>query len=356
MKKITLEFFIRYGILVLNCIPLYSQITLKHNNFVSVGDTIIEHYENFPSGDIDVGTPGPNKVWDFSNLKSIASDTLTFINPKETPFSKEFSDANIVLYTKRIYGVWMFMQHTNSGLTGLGSGVFIQGKKHIDKRQETVIKYPLKYLDSTSNKTQNHAIIARNKQGKDSIKRTTVYEHKTLVDSWGDAILPKGTFLCLRLKHAITATTYFYKKQSDKWVVSNTFKNNTSIYYQWWTNDKNTKHPIAQIVMDDNHEKPIVAKFLSASPFVEIMDTTPEVGLKLYPNPAKEHVFVDIKTKDLENYVSLYAYNGKLVKNIKTTSAKHKVNLETLANGTYFVVIRNKGGKITGKSRFIKSN
>lgn len=333
---------------------LFAQITLKQHNFVSIGDTIVEHYKNFPSQPIDVGTPGPNKIWDFSNLNAVANDTLMFVNPKNTPFANEFPEATIALYTKRIYEVWMYMKNTNVEFGGLGSGVFAQGEKRIDKRKETIIRYPLNYGDNVTNSFKRHAIIAKNIKGQDSIKRTRLFEHETVVDSWGDIILPTGKFLSLRLKHIISTTEFFYKKQGNTWKLDKQSKKNTSIYYQWWTDDKNTKHPVAQIVMDKNHEKPIVVKFLSAVPFAEVMSATVETGLKLYPNPAKAYINVDVDNTFTKAYISIYSFGGKLVQNLKMSKPKTNVNLQNIANGTYFVIIRSQAGKIIGKSKFIK--
>lgn len=330
-----------------------AQITLNQHNFVSVGDTIIEHYKNFPDFSIDVGTPGPNKIWDFSNLKATASDTLMFVSPKNTPFAKEFPEATIVLYTKRIYEVWMYMKNTDTAFGGLGSGYFIQGEKRLDKRNETVIKYPLNYQSNTVNVLKKD-FITKSKKGLDSIKTRRVFEHETLVDSWGDIILPTGTFLSLRLKHITSYSDYFYKKQSNKWVLYANSEKNTAILYQWWTDNKNAKHPVAQIVMDNNHEKPIVVKFLSASPFAEVMSTALETGLKLYPNPAKNYTYVDVNAKLPEAYISIYSFTGQLIDNLKTNKTKTKVNLQNYTNGTYFVIVRDSAGKIIGKKKFIK--
>ncbi|WP_282090241.1 T9SS type A sorting domain-containing protein [Aquimarina algiphila] len=331
----------------------FSQITLEHNDFVSVGDTIVEYYERFPTSTIDVGEPGPNKVWDFSNLKSTARDTLVFVDPQDTPFGEDFTNSNIALYSNNgYYEAWMFMNHSSSKLVGNGSGVYVNKKKRVDIRQETVIKYPLNYQDTSSNTTEEDKIVEKTKKGADSIKRTRVFEHQTVVDSWGDIILPKGTFLSLRLKHVISVTDFFYKKELDQWVLLNQSKKNTGIFYQWWTQDKKVKHPVAQISMDEHHKKPIIAKFLPAKPFLEIMKSVPLQTLKIYPNPAIRSTIIDVGVE--VSYISIYSFNGQLIKNIKTNISKTEINVEDFASATYFVVVRDEEGKIIGKGQLIK--
>jgi len=331
----------------------FSQITLEHNDFVSVGDTIVEYYERFPTSTIKLGEPGPNKVWNFSNLKATAKDTLVFVDPQETPFAEDFPNSNIALYSNNgYYDAWMFMNHSSAKLIGKGSGVFVEGKKRTTIKNEIIIAYPLKYQDSSSNTTKEDEIIEKTKQGADSIKRTRIFEHKTIVDAWGDIILPKGTFLSLRLKHVTHVTDFFYKKELDTWILFNQSKKNTGVFYQWWTQDKKIKHPVAQISMDEHQEKPIIAKFLPAKPFLEIMKSAPQQTLKIYPNPAIRNTFIDVNLKT--SYISIYSFNGQLIKNIETNTSKTEINIEDFANGTYFVIVRNKEGKIIGKSKLLK--
>lgn len=334
----------------------FSQITLKQHNFVSIGDTIVEYYDKFPENKIDVGTPGENKVWDFSNLKTADKDTLRIINPKITPFYNDFPNSNMVLYSNNIHESWMFLNHSKDHLITIGVGYFIDNEKRLDYRNDTIIKFPFKYLDKTSNKTLKEKIITKSVKGLDSIKCTRVWEQNTLVDSWGDIILPTGTFLSLRIKHIINFTEYYYKKKKDEWVLLSNSETNSSTFYQWWTDDDNAKHPVAQIVMDNDHEKPIIIKFLQAKPFLEILEEekrTNEQKLRIYPVPAKKDIFINLN-KEEETYITLYTITGQVVKNITTNLLKIMVNIEGLQVGTYFLITRNKNGQVTGKGKFIK--
>ncbi|TCI94299.1 T9SS type A sorting domain-containing protein [Tenacibaculum sp. M341] len=331
----------------------FSQITLKQHNFVSIGDTIIEYYTRFPKVNIDIGEAGENKTWDFSNLNTSKRDTIQFVDPKKTPFAEDFPNANIALYSNNIYEAWMFMNNSNSELKTIGSGVFVNNKKRIENRNVTTIRYPFNYLDTSNNKKEEETILLKTKKGTDSIKRKRVFKHNTTVDAWGDIILPTGTFLSLRLKHEVNVIDYFYKKRKKEWHLLGKLKGSSNILYQWWTDDKETKHPVAQVVMDESHKKPIIIKFLPAIPFSEIMGKKGNNKLIVYPNPATEKIFINLK-QETESYITIYSINGKIIRNIKTKSYKTEIAINELPVGIFFIINRNKRGVVLGKSKFIK--
>ncbi|GAA3509568.1 hypothetical protein GCM10022393_22690 [Aquimarina addita] len=347
MKKLVL-------ILWLITINSFAQITVQYHDFASVGDSVIEYYDRTPDESIQAGDSGPNQVWDFSSLKTIGKDTLVYMNPRDTPFSDDFPTANLALYSNNRYEAWMFMKNSPTELINKGSGVFVAGEKRIDISDETFIKYPLQYQDISSNKRSNDEIIEKTRNGTDSIKRTRVWELETLVDAWGDIILPNGTFFSLRLKAVTGFTQFFYRKEKDQWILIKQSKKNTTTCYRWFTHDKNVKYPLAQMVMDDDHKRPIIVKFLPASPFEEMINRT-KVDIRAYPNPAKRQISIDMKQQQ-KSYINIYSFSGQLIKSIQSDQKITDIDLTTISDGTYFIVVRDTEGRILGKSKFIKTN
>ncbi|WP_082422463.1 T9SS type A sorting domain-containing protein [Aquimarina longa] len=333
----------------------YAQVTLKQHHFFSVGDTIVEYYNRLPQNPIDIGEPGENKVWDFSNLDAIAvnKQTIKFLAPKETPFYADYPDSNIVLYSNNGYETWSFMRVSTEKITNLGYGLFVNKEKRTGNYGGIDMSFPLKYLDKSSNETINERVLVKNKQGQDSIKVKTVSNHIYDIDAWGDVILPKGTFLSLRLKYTLNVTNYIYQKRADKWGLLVKPETKSTISYKWWTDDKNTKYPVVQIVMDDAHKKPIVVKYLEAIPFSEIINEVKEETIKVYPNPVKEKLFIEILAIE-ETYTTIYSIQGKIVKNLKTNISKIEIDVSAFSAGIYLIINRSKAGKIIGKSKFIK--
>ncbi len=341
--------------LMLSSLNSFAQITLKQHHFFTVGDSITEYYNRLPKTTIDIGESGANKIWDFSNLDTIAvaKQTLKFLAPKDTPFFTDYPNANIALYANDIYESWSFMEISKKKVTPLGHGLFINNEKRTGNYGGSVMKFPLKYLDKSSNETVKETVLEKDENGQDLIKVKTVLNYTYVIDAWGDVILPKGTFLSLRIKYTLNTTNYIYQKQEDAWVLLRQPETNSTRSYKWWTNDRNAKYPVVQIVMDEANEKPIVVQYLEAIPFSKIINETQEETLKVYPNPAKEHLFIQIPKAE-ETYTSIYSIQGKMVLNLKANTSQLKVDVSRFPSGTYLIVSRNKAGVIIGKSKFIK--
>ncbi len=355
IKNLKMNSNIFLAALLFFIINSYAQVTLKQHHFFAVGDSIVEYYNRLPQNPIDLGEPGENKVWDFSNLNAIAvnKQTIKFLDPKKTPFHTEYPNSNIVLYSNNGYETWSFMKITENKIANLGYGLFINKEKRTGNYGGIDMNLPLKYLEKSSNEITNERVLFKNKKGQDSIKVRTVHNHRYEIDSWGDVILPKGRFLSLRLKYTLHVTNYTYQKQAEKWDLLGKPETSTTISYKWWTDDKNTKYPVVQIVMDNAHKKPIVVQYLEATPFSELLDEVQETSIKIYPNPATEKLFVEIPTTE-ETYTTIYSIQGKMVKNLKSNISKIEIDVNDLPVGLYLIISRSKAGKIIGKSKFVK--
>ena len=343
-------------VLLFFALKSFAQLKLKQHNFVSVGDTIVEYFERFPKNTVDIGTPGKDKTWDFSDLNStvVGKETIVFVDPLDTPFSNDYPDSNIALYSNQGYECWVFMKNTKKELTNLGFGLFSQNKKQTGNYGGITIKYPLKYLDEFSSEIKKEHILIKTKKGKDSIKVKTIFNHKYEIDAWGDVILPKGTFLALRMKYILKTTNLTYQKKEGKWNLKGIPKEDVTVSYKWWTDDENAKYPVVQIVMDNTQEKPLVIKYLESKPFVEIIEENKkDETLIVYPNPVKENLFVQIP-KIEEVYIIIYSFNGRVIKSVKSNYKKTDISVSNLPQGIYFLVVKNKEGQVIGKNKIVK--
>ncbi|WP_449398481.1 T9SS type A sorting domain-containing protein [Chryseobacterium wanjuense] len=74
--------------------------------------------------------------------------------------------------------------------------------------------------------------------------------------------------------------------------------------------------------------------------------------VKVYPNPAKTEIFVELKTSDAT--AKIYDARGGLVKSgLKMTAGKNRIGLNELSAGTYFIEISSQNKKISSQ-KFIK--
>ena len=71
--------------------------------------------------------------------------------------------------------------------------------------------------------------------------------------------------------------------------------------------------------------------------------------LKVYPNPAKNALFVSTEAKTIE----IYTITGQLVKSYKSVQANESLNIEEIQKGIYFIKIINADNRMA-KRKFIK--
>ena len=75
----------------------------------------------------------------------------------------------------------------------------------------------------------------------------------------------------------------------------------------------------------------------------------------VYPNPASSQISVKYDMKDKPSLIEMIDAQGKLISiNINDTSAEQKIDISTLANGVYFLKIRN--GDFLVYKKLIKEN
>jgi endonuclease I len=79
---------------------------------------------------------------------------------------------------------------------------------------------------------------------------------------------------------------------------------------------------------------------------------TPEINLEtlitVYPNPAKDVLHINVNDAIIINEVSLYSFNGQLIKKDKELSG-NKLDITSLSKGFYFVNISTNKGVLTKK-------
>jgi len=323
----------------------FSQITLDYSNFISVGDSIVEHFDSLPDERIQPGEEGANKTWDFTYLETDFTDTLSIVSIDKTLFAEKFSPSDIALCLASSDSVSIFYNTADNHLKCVGSGYFLNGEKIINKEERRILKYPLNYLDEDSQAFKKEKILH-----KDSLKILTTTEHEYKVDAWGDLKLSTGIFFSLRVKRSITVTESYYKYTGWKWekYQEEVFPNTT---YEWWTDDPKAKHYIAYIIMKNG--KPFHASFIPAIPFEEKIEKIQSATITVYPNPTQNFINIDILEN--ENYVNIYSMTGQLIYSEIHTSGKVQINASSFSNGTYVLIVRGLDGKILGKSKFIKT-
>ncbi len=87
---------------------------------------------------------------------------------------------------------------------------------------------------------------------------------------------------------------------------------------------------------------------------VGISSSEQELGLKLYPNPAKDYIMLELTSNQRINSISMYTLMGKQIMSVQNIyQSSYKLNISNNASGVYFIeIITDKG--IVNKKIIIK--
>src|SRR5207244_3243299 len=90
--------------------------------------------------------------WDFSNVTPLDTETLAYLNPKETPYYYKFSDATIAMTSDKVNYQYFYFDSTHYSVVG---GMGIQMKYDVFEietfdKPEVMLKYPIEFRDTFS--------------------------------------------------------------------------------------------------------------------------------------------------------------------------------------------------------------
>ena len=66
--------------------------------------------------------------------------------------------------------------------------------------------------------------------------------------------------------------------------------------------------------------------------------------MKIFPNPANEHIQIDIPSSKSIQLVKLFDLEGKLLKSFEFQGSKQKINITDLPDGIYIISAHSKSG------------
>jgi hypothetical protein len=361
-----------------------AQITVGSGTFPRPGDVFLAGVYVDDVIGLNVGTPGENKNWDFSNLGPLSElDTTAFLPKVQGQFAANFPEAESVIKTE---GGEAYIQRNNTrlALTGFASTVgVIPGSPLITKNKPNgdVQKYaPLTYnsvLKSSSNFTVNLPVqllgflldsIAGLPQI-DSLRFKTTVTNDFVADSWGKIKIPGGkSYDALRVKNTrISKNDIEVMLPFPKiWINISTILgggggggqlggSDTTLTYTFY-NDV-VRDPIALVEFNGSrdtitsvtvkHELPT-----SSSDLIGL-----RADIKAYPNPAIDYVNFDLIDLPNGDYtIKMYNVLGTNVWRQTFEGGGNnsiRADLTKLNKGTYFYSLINSKGKIIATRRLL---
>ncbi len=321
----------------------FGQISITQEDvsgWLSAGNTLSAHSDT-TSQIIDIGSPGGESVWDFSNIHPDVNYDIQVINPSRTEFDTSYSASNVASYYQdevngSPYEHWLYYTLNDQHLILYGNVIRQPQIPDITQTSYTppriIYNFPIDYNTNWSQNLDGEVVLWHD--GIPTTIESGTYSISASIDGYGSITFPDGSNNnALRIKYDVRKIfqrdysrqiTYTWLTISGKrfTVISNdTTSNNGQITAQHIT----WAYPSNQTEVTENQRKP-VKYTLSQN----------------YPNPFNPSTKINYEVP-AESKVTIKVYNsiGKEVKtliNQNQSAGIHTVsfNAEALPSGIYF--------------------
>ncbi len=196
-----------FGTILVMLSTVYGQITITSDNIPhQVGTYTV--YDEANSVDVDLGTPGGGRTWNFSSQVTEESYDSWIVDKAETPFADSFPTANLVskqveTYKDSAIG-YIYSRLTTNAMTSLGMGTVAPGSTMTMVYDEPMVwPLPIGYQNSW----YMHSVFRQAIELMEIVMEMRIHN---LVDAWGTVNIPYGSFDCLRIQQYDTMITTVY--------------------------------------------------------------------------------------------------------------------------------------------------
>ena len=157
---------------------------------------------------VNLGSPGGNQSWDYSNISSANEFSQTIVSADSTPYGNEYPNANMVMASDDLsqFGFegpgFIYYAMTPNSLNLLGIGLEFGGMQFplVFEEPLTWFELPLDYQDDWSNNL--YMEIPFDSAGME-YRIDISLNFDFAADAWGELIIPLGNFDALRVRNDI---------------------------------------------------------------------------------------------------------------------------------------------------------
>jgi hypothetical protein len=332
MKKLTQLVLV----LLIGALQSNAQITVNRSDFGNIGDQLL--YGTDTTGtNLSIGPAGANVTWDFST-SAVANfyDTAIFKDP--TLIAGSPVEANV----------------------GVDDGKLIQYFNIANDKVELVIQFDQFGLDNQTiqitsfpftfgNVVHDSAYTKTTGTPEDfgfsglpfdSVRITIDIHTTSAADGWGTLKIATETYPALRVRNITNVdVTVEGKAPIIGWTVVPTNLDRKQELYAWYGNNK--KFSLAEAIMDTSENIASFKYQVNSIPTPTGLNKLSGISINnLYPNPANDHVSIDLKS-EYKEVVSMQIVDltGKVVADesfqLNGNVTLAKVNTTSLSDGIY---------------------
>lgn len=371
--------------LVILCFLVFNvsaQITVTSSTFPEVGDTLLTGTDNMPAN-IQVGTPGPDREWNFKSLQSPIVLRTVVKAAAEGEAAASFPNADLVFKLNDNAEGYYSVSNSTLELVGLsGTDPLNLGIEVMPKLNDPQIerRAPLNYGDNNTSEVKiTYAVSADDIPQEllqdlpitpDSLRIRLQLDREDEVDAWGTMSIPGGTYDVLREKRILEqdirldAKIGFLGWQDITDIVlevtnlgADVLGNNRIVRYHYWSNTE--KEAIAVVTMDQNEANPISVTFKAEDILSDLVETADKLqpGVLAFPNPAMVHTnFQFVRLKPGKYRLVIYNLVGSEVWHRDyhiSGPLTERVNISQLKKGTYLYALQDQRGRTLITRRLI---
>ncbi|HET6992890.1 MAG TPA: T9SS type A sorting domain-containing protein, partial [Bacteroidia bacterium] len=302
------------------------------------------------------GNAGTNQTYNLTALNAHTTDTLLFTLPQFTSHGSNFPGSNLAveINTNQAY-MYFNSQQTIFETTGQAADPFGSGIIDIPySNPETQLTFPCNYNTAYTDIAKGEGWTYLGYDPGIGFQVDSVHIHTTvfknsLVDGWGSATTPLGTYNVIRvnnLRHEIDSIDI---QAFNSWIYDAYTLDDSTRSYVFWANG--IGFPLAQL---DDHQDlgsithatwiPSLPQQSGISEFANVLD------MSVYPNPSIETV--TFSTKDAHvKIIRVLDASGQLIRTAKVDSNSTIMNVSDLATGMYFYQACDANGNILDKGK-----
>ena len=274
---------------------------------------------------------GADKTWIFGNGSIAKKQTIVYKDPKQTPYSALYSNANLAYeILPNLDSVYFYQIADASGVYDLGVAEPLYNSKWYSPFQK--MKFPLKFGEAFEDTTTADItnIVTINVTG----------DQYSIVDGWGTVQTPAGTYPCLRLVSRTLVEGFL----SGIPVASRTQET-----YLWYNPQYGYPVAIFDAIEDDENGK------LSNDTTVAYLETKltstldlSNASIKIMSNPIQDEINFELGS-ELQGKlnISLISQDGKVVyESVKTVDSKRlSIDATGFNPGAYLLMVQAENRK-----------
>lgn len=331
-----------------------AQITFDENDVIISGSTAIQAHDDAPT--VSPGNAGTNQVWDFSSLATSSVDTITAMNPANTPYPSDYPYSDLaLLFSNGGNPLYFYITNNSSGLFNDGVAGDVSGTgvpltvNFVPANQ--LMEFPATYntaFNGTSVFDETFASTAF--PGADSIRIKSTTTTDAIIDAWGTLTIPTGTYDALRQNVNSSTVDSVWAHVAFLGWISVLDTATASHIYQWIVEEVGMS--VVEMNVDSQGYATNVNWISDYSVYTTVPDTQNDFVELLYPNPSDTEIRISFE-KETKGLLEVYHTAGNLIRRESVSGSDYILDVSQLISGNYFIRFLDDQNRIVSQRVFM---